>query len=103
MFKDVLYVNFVVSMLFKCMLLFFCAIPMEKEKICFFSMLRKMSIIVYFTHFVFTVIWRTLVEKKILSYEYGFIEFFVVLICSVFVAYVIVKLSNRIKSLKYLY
>jgi len=102
MAKDVQYINFIIDILFRFFVLYFCIVPMEKGMLDF-STIRKMSIIVYFAHFVFVILWRVLVEKKILSYEYGLQEFSVVLFSSICVSYVVVKLSEKIKFLKYLY
>lgn len=99
--REVQYVNFIANALFYCLVLCFCATPVKKNRD--FSMLRKMSIIIYFSHFAFTVLYRALVWKGYLSYEYGFREFAVVLSCSIVGSYLIVKLSEKIKFLKCLY
>lgn len=99
--RDIQYFNFITSALFYCLVLYFCAAPAKKNRD--FSMLRKMSIVIYFSHFAFTVLYRALVWKGYLSYEYGLREFVVVLSCSIIGSYLIVKLSEKIKFLKYLY
>lgn len=96
------YVHFVISILFKYLLLLFCAIPQKNGKTLDFSMLKKMLITIFFTHFVFVIVWRTSVEKM-LTYEYDFQEIFIVVSCTVFVSYIIAKLSNKFKPLNYLY
>lgn len=102
-FKDVLYLNFIIGVLFKCLVLYFCAIPMEKGQSWDFSMLRKISIVIYFLHFVLVIAYRALVWKGFLSYEYGIREFITILLCTIIGSYIIVKMSEKIKLLKYLY
>lgn len=100
--RDARSVCFFIEVLLYSIILFFCAIP-AKKKIHDFSMLRKMSIIIYFTHFVLVIICRTLVEKGFMSYEFGFREFFAILLCTSGMSYIIVKLSEKFRFLKYLY
>ncbi len=101
--RDILNVNFIVGLLFKFSLLYFCSFPKEASKFQFCLMLRKMSIIIYFTHFVLVIIWRTMVNTGRMSYEFGFREFFVVLLLTLIASYIIIKLSSKIKILRYLY
>lgn len=65
--------------------------------------LRKISIIIYFIHFVPVTIFHVLADNHIIPYEYGGIEFLVVFSLSFICASVIVKASNDYKVLKYLY
>ncbi len=74
----------------------------EKCKIDF-SMLRKMSIIIYFTHFAFATGFRFLYEREIISFQFGFIEFGTAIVFCIILSYFIVKKSEVYPMLKYLY
>lgn len=74
----------------------------DKQKLNYIT-LRKMSIIIYFTHFVVDICFRELVKKQYISYVGGVREFlFAIVLCSS-VAYFIVRMQRRYKYLKYLY
>ena len=75
----------------------------KKGNIHDYTSLRKMSIIIYFTHFIVDICFRELAKKQYISYEGGLREFFLTLVlCSAF-AYFIVRMQRRYKWLKYLY
>jgi len=65
--------------------------------------LRKTSIIIYFVHFVFVTIFHVLLLKGKIGYEYGVIEFLIVLFLAFSIAIMIVKLSGKYRVLRYLY
>ena len=68
-----------------------------------YVVLRKMSIMIYFIHFVPVTVFHVLADKQIIPYEYGAIEFLVVFALASACAGVIVWASNKYKILKYLY
>lgn len=73
------------------------------EQFVDFSLFRKMSIIIYFTHFGIATIFRFLYTKEIIGFEFGLIVFLVaIFICSL-LAYILVKASICYPKLKYLY
>ena len=65
--------------------------------------LRKMSIMIYFIHFVPVTVFHVLADKHLIPYEYGAIEFLVVFALASVCAGIIVWASNKYKILKYLY
>lgn len=65
--------------------------------------LRKMSIMIYFIHFVPVTVFHILADKHLIPYEYGAIEFLVVFALASICAGIIVWASNKYKILKYLY
>lgn len=80
-----------------------CLPAVPKEKSHDYTTFRKMSIIIYFTHFVVDICFRELAKRQLISYEGGVREFlFAVVLCSAF-AYIVVRLQQRHKWLKYLY
>ena len=80
-----------------------CLPAVPKEKSHDYTTFRKMSIIIYFTHFVVDICFRELAKRQLISYEGGIREFlFAVVLCSAF-AYIVVRLQQRHKWLKYLY
>lgn len=66
-------------------------------------LLRKMSIIIFFSHFPIVTVFHVLYENGFLPWEYGFIEFMITFAISSFLAYIIIRLSEKYKILKYLY
>ncbi len=68
-----------------------------------FSMLRKMSVIVYFVHFAFASGFGFMYKHGWIDYQFGIREFAIAVAGSVFIAYVLVKLSARYPKLRYLY
>lgn len=65
--------------------------------------LRKMSIMIYFIHFVPVTVFHVLADKHIIPYEYGTIEFLVVFALAFTCAGVIVYASDKFKTLKFFY
>lgn len=80
-----------------------CAKISADSKNANYVVLRKMSIIIYFIHFVPVTVFHVLADKHIIPYEYGAIEFLVVFALAFICAGGIVYFSNKIKILKYLY
>lgn len=80
-----------------------CAKIATDSKNSNYVFLRKMSIMIYFIHFVPVTVFHVLADKHILPYEYGAIEFWVVFALASVCAGVIVLASNKYKILKYLY
>lgn len=64
--------------------------------------MRKMSILIYFLHFVFVIFYRQ-ISLYLHTYEYGMREYAIVLVLSLYSSYYIVKFSKRYTRLKYLY
>lgn len=73
------------------------------EQFIDFSLFRKMSIIIYFTHFGIATIFRFLYTQKIIGFEFGLIVFLVAIFICGLIAYILVKASIRYPKLKYLY
>lgn len=65
--------------------------------------LRKMSIMIYFIHFVPVTVFHMLAKKHMIPYEYGMIEFLIVFALAFCVAALILYASNKYKLLRYLY
>ena len=65
--------------------------------------LRKMSIMIYFIHFVPVTVFHVLADKHIIPYEFGPIEFLVVFAQACTCAGVIVYASDKFKILKFFY
>lgn len=65
--------------------------------------LRKMSIMIYFIHFVPVTVFHVLADKHLIPYEYGVIEFLVVFAFASTCAGLIVWASDKFKLLKYFY
>ena len=65
--------------------------------------LHKMSIMIYFIHFVPVTVFHVLADKHIIPYEFGTIEFLVVLALASTCAGLIVWASYKYKILKYFY
>lgn len=65
--------------------------------------LRKMSIMIYFIHFVPVTVFHVLADKHLIPYKYGTKEFLVVFALASVCAGIIVWASNKYKILKYLY
>lgn len=65
--------------------------------------MRKMSIIIYFTHFFFATAARALHERGFIDFEHGMPVFFCAIICCSLFAFVIVKASEKYKILRYMY
>lgn len=80
-----------------------CAKVTTKEKNPKFVYLRKISIIIYFVHFVPVTIFHVLYIEGMIPYEYGLLEFLIVFTLTFTVAGMIVYASNKYKFLKYLY
>lgn len=68
-----------------------------------FLTMRKMSIIIYFTHFFFATAARALHERGYIGFEYGLPVFFSAVCSCLILAYAIVHFSKRFKLLTYLY
>lgn len=80
-----------------------CAKISADSKNANYVVLRKMSIIIYFIHFVPVTVFHVLADKHLIPYEYGTIEFLVVFALASVCASIIVWASNKYKILKYLY
>ena len=80
-----------------------CAKIASDAKNTSYVVLRKMSIMIYFIHFVPVTVFHVLADKHIIPYEYGAIEFLVVFVLASVCAGIIVWASNKYKILKYLY
>lgn len=65
--------------------------------------LHKMSIMIYFIHFVPVTVFHVLADKHIIPYEFGTIEFLVVFALASTCAGLIVWASYKYKILKYFY
>lgn len=65
--------------------------------------LRKMSIIIYFTHFAFVTFARQLHSKEIIGLETGMPVFICTIIVCLLSSYFIVRLSSKYKFFRYLY
>ena len=68
-----------------------------------FVILRQMSIVVFFFHFLLVTIIHVLFLKGMIGYEHGFTIFLAVFLISNTIAYGIIRLSKRIRILAYLY
>lgn len=80
-----------------------CAKIATDSKNSNYVFLRKMSIMIYFIHFVPVTVFHVLADKHLIPYEYGAIEFLVVFALASICAGIIVWASNKYKILKYLY
>ena len=80
-----------------------CAKIATDSKNSNYVFLRKMSIMIYFIHFVPVTVFHVLADKHLIPYEYGAIEFLVVFALASVCAGIIVWASNKYKILKYLY
>lgn len=80
-----------------------CAKIVSDSKNSNYVFLRKMSIMIYFMHFVPVTVFHVLADKHIIPYEYGATEFLVVFALASACAGLIVWASNKYKILKYLY
>lgn len=80
-----------------------CAKISADSKNANYVVLRKMSIMIYFIHFVPVTVFHVLADKHLIPYEYGAIEFLVVFALAFTCAGVIVYASDKFKILKYLY
>ena len=65
--------------------------------------MRKMSIMIYFIHFVPVTVFHVLADKHIIPCEYGAFEFLVVFALAFICAVVILFASHKIKILRSLY
>lgn len=74
---------------------------MEKYKD--FTTLRKMSIIIYFLHFAFVTGFRFLNEHGMIDFMLGLRVFFITAIACSLISYIIVRLSEKYRLLKYLF
>ena len=70
---------------------------MKQKKYFPYLDLRKMSIIIYFIHFVPVTVFHVLADKHLIPYEYGTIEFLVVFALASVCASIIVWASNKYK------
>lgn len=69
-----------------------------------FVILRQMSIVIFFIHFLFVTIIHVLFLKGIIGFEHGMVIAIIVLAFSMAFAYIVVRLSNnRYRCLRYLY
>lgn len=80
-----------------------CAKIASDAKNVNYVFLRKMSIIIYFIHFVPVTVFHVLADKHIIPYEYGAIESLVVFELASTCAGLIVWARNKFKLLKYFY
>lgn len=80
-----------------------CAKITSESKSSNYVFLRKMSIMIYFMHFVFTTVFHILADKHIIPYEYGIIEFGIVFTLAFTCAWGIVYASNKVKILRLFY
>ena len=80
-----------------------CAKIASNVKNANYVFLRKMSIMIYFIHFIPVTVFHVLADKHLIPYEYGAIEFLVVFALASVCAGIIVWASNKYKILKYLY
>lgn len=80
-----------------------CAKIASDAKNTSYVFLRKMSIMIYFIHFVPVTVFHVLADKHLIPYEYGAIEFLVVFAFASTCAGLIVWASNKFKLLKYFY
>ena len=80
-----------------------CAKIASNVKNANYVFLRKMSIMIYFIHFIPVTVFHVLADKHVIPYEYGAIEFLVVFALASACAGMIVWASNKFKILKYLY
>ena len=80
-----------------------CAKIASDAKNTSYVFLRKMSIMIYFIHFVPVTVFHVLADKHLIPYEYGAIEFLVVFAFASICAGLIVWASNKFKLLKYFY
>lgn len=67
------------------------------------SMLRKMSIIIYFSQFPIVTTFHMLYLRGVIPYEYGLLEFLITFTMVSVLSFVIIKSSERYKFLGYLY
>lgn len=65
--------------------------------------LRKMSIVVYFSHTEMLSVFNNAYRRGFTSFECGMVVFLSTLVVSGVFAYILVRLSNRYKWLKYFY
>lgn len=65
--------------------------------------LRKMSIIIFFSHFPIITIFHMCYLKGIIPYEYGLIEFLITFTIVAIFAYLVISLSKKYHYLRYLY
>lgn len=65
--------------------------------------LRKMSIIIFFSHFPIVTVFHMCYLKGIIPYEYGLIEFLITFAIVSIIAYLIIALSKKYHYLSYLY
>lgn len=80
-----------------------CAKIASDVKNANYVFLRKMSIMIYFIHFIPVTVFHVLADKHIILYEYGAIEFLVVFALASTCAGLIVWASDKYKILKYFY
>lgn len=80
-----------------------CAKIASDVKNANYVFLRKMSIMIYFIHFIPVTVFHVLADKHIILYEYGAIEFLVVFALASTCAGLIVWASYKYKILKYFY
>ena len=80
-----------------------CAKIASDAKNTSYVFLRKMSIMIYFIHFVPVTVFHVLADKHLIPYEDGAIEFLVVFAFASICAGLIVWASNKVKLLKYFY
>src|SRR5574344_43246 len=80
-------------------IMLFCSKSFAKGLCRNYSMLRKMSIIIYFTHFVFAIVFRELAARGFFAYEFGLREFGITLFSSCLIALFIVLMSKKVTIL----
>lgn len=80
-----------------------CAKIASDVKNANYVFLRKMSIMIYFIHFIPVTVFHVLADKHLIPYEHGAIEFLLVFALASVCAGIIVWASNKYKILKYLY
>lgn len=64
--------------------------------------LRKMSIVIFFIHFLPVTLFHYLTDKGYIAHEYGMMEFFVTLALCIPVSYSLVRLSDKYRLLHWL-
>ena len=98
--------SFCVALLVQAVIILCCAVGYDSRHPYSgydYSMLRKMSIIVYFTHFVICQLFNYMGVRGYIDYTMGFPVFVTALVFCCAVSYVIVLCSERYNWMKYLY
>lgn len=81
-----------------------CSMPRgNKEKGKDFTLLRKMSVMIFFMQFAFASAFGAMAKRGIIDYQFGLREFAVTLFLCLLIACAVARLSERYKVLRYLY